>query len=250
MSRGFYTLASGMITQQKKINISSNNISNINTAGYKREQAVTTNFGSLFLHNYKQRGINESAEPLNNVSMIRTMAENNTYHSQGELEETGKDTDFAIMGEGFFGINDNGNTVYTRNGSFAIDEEGYLTLEHVGRVQGEFGDVYIGTDKFKFAEDGSISVDDEIVDKIALYNFNDYNSLEKAGEGMFTSQTAPNVIEYPKIVNKTIERSNVNVTREITDIMSSQRSLQTASQAIKMYDQIQEKAVTEIGRIG
>lgn len=249
MSRGFYTLASGMITQQKKIDIASNNISNINTAGYKKEQAVTTNFGNLFINNYKQRGIHEQATPINNVSVIRTMAENNTYHSQGELEETGKDTDFAIMGEGFFGINNNGNTVYTRNGSFIVDEEGYLSLEHVGRVQGEFGDVYIGTDKFEFVEDGSIIVDNEIVDKVGLYNFNDYNSLDKVGEGMFASQAAPNIIEYPKIANNTIERSNVDVTKEMTDIMSSQRSLQTASQAIKMYDMIQEKAVTEIGKL-
>lgn len=249
MSRGLYALTSGMLTQQRKIDISSNNISNLNTAGYKKEQAVTTTFGNLLINKYKQDGIYEESTPLNSVSMIRIMEENNTIHSQGNLEETGSATDFAIMGAGFFSINDNGNTFYTRNGSFNIDEEGYLALKNAGRVQGEYGDIYVGTDKFDFVDDGSIIVDDEVVDKIALYDFVDYNSLNKAGEGMLASAEEPNLVESPKITNKTIERSNVDVTKEMTGLMSSQRALQTASQALKMYDLIQEKAVSEIGKL-
>ena len=94
MSRGFYNLASGMLTQQTKIDISSNNISNMNTAGYKKEQAVTSNFGSLLINKYKQNGINEEATPINNVSIIRTIEENNTIHSKGYLKEKGSITIF------------------------------------------------------------------------------------------------------------------------------------------------------------
>lgn len=249
MSRGFYTLASGMLTQQRKIDISSNNISNMNTAGYKKEQAVTSNFGSLLINKYKQNGINEEATQLDNVSIIRTIEENNTMHSQGSLEETGNNTDFAIKGSGFFAVDNNGQILYTRNGSFNIDEEGYLTLKGTGRVQGEFGEIYIGTDKFDFAEDGSIIVEGEAIDNIAVYDFLDYNSLNKYKEGMFVSDTEPELVEYPTIANKTIERSNVNVTEELTGIMASQRALQTAAQAMKLYDMIQDKAVNEIGKI-
>lgn len=250
MSRGFYTLASGMLTQQRKIDISSNNIANLNTAGYKKEQAVTTNFGSLLINKYKQNGIKEEATPISDISLIRTIEENNTIHSQGSLEETGSMTDFAIMGAGFFAIDSNGQVLYTRNGSFNIDEEGYLVLEGAGRIQGEFGDIYIGTDKFDYREDGSIIVEDEVVDNIAVYDFADYNSLNKFREGMFISDTEPDLVDYPLIVNKTIERSNVNVTEELTGILSSQRALQTAAQALKIYDMINDKAVNEIGKIG
>ncbi|MFA9422254.1 MAG: flagellar hook-basal body protein [Sedimentibacter sp.] len=249
MSRGFYTLASGMLTQQRKIDISSNNVSNINTAGFKKEQAVTSNFGSLLINKCKQNGISQETTPIGSVSIIRTIEENNTIHSQGTLEETGNNTDFAIMGSGFFAVDDNGQTLYTRNGSFNIDEEGYLTLKGAGRVQGEFGEIYVGTDKFDFQEDGSIIVDGEAVDKIGIYDFIDYNNLNKYKEGMLISSTEPELVEYPKIINKTIEGSNVNVAKEITDIMASQRALQTAAQALKIYDMIEEKAVTEIGKI-
>jgi flagellar basal-body rod protein FlgG len=250
MSRGFYTLASGMLTQQRKIDISSNNIANMNTAGYKKEQAVTSNFGSLLINKYKQNGINEEATPINNVSLIRVLEENNSIHSQGSLEETGSITDFAIMGAGFFAIDSNGQILYTRNGSFNIDEEGYLMLEGSGRVQGEFGDIYIGTDKFVFSEDGSITVDDEVIDNIAVYDFADYNSLNKIREGLFISDIEPDLVDYPLIVNNTIERSNVNITEEMTGMMSSQRALQSAAQALKIYDMINDKAVNEIGKIG
>lgn len=250
MSRGFYTLASGMLTQQRKIDISGNNIANMNTAGYKKEQAITSNFGNLLISKYKQNGIHEEAEPLNNLSAIRTVVENNTIHSQGTLEETGNMTDFAIIGAGFFAVENNGQILYTRNGSFNIDEEGYLVLNGAGRVQGEFGDIYIGTDKFGFGEDGSIIVEEEVVDNIAVYDFDDYNILNKFGEGMFTSDVEPDLVDYPIIKNQTIERSNVNVTEELTGIISSQRALQTAAQALKIYDMINDKAVNEIGKIG
>lgn len=248
MSRGFYALTSGMITQQRKIDISSNNISNLNTAGYKKEQAVTTNFGSLFINKYKQDGIREESVPLDNVSIIRTMAENNTIHSQGTLEQTDRNTDFAIMGAGFFAVDNGGEVLYTRNGSFNIDNEGYLVLQGSGRVQGEYGEIYVGSDEFDF-NNGTIIVDGEEVDRVAVYDFLDYNSLNKTGEGLYTSAEDPELVEYPEVINSTIERSNVDVTKEMTDIMSSQRALQTAAQAFKIYDMIQDKAVNEIGKI-
>lgn len=249
MSRGFYALTSGMITQQRKIDLSSNNLANINTAGYKKEQAVTSNFGSLLINKYKQNGINEDVTPINNVSIIRTIIENNTIHSQGAMEETGNITDFAIMGAGFFAVDKGGQMLYTRNGSFNIDEEGYLALKDIGRVQGEFGDIYIGGDKFDFVADGSIIVEGEAADKIAVYDFLDYNILNKFGEGMFFSGEEPELVDYPKISNKTIERSNVDITEELTNMLSSQRALQTAAQAFKIYDMINDKAVNEIGKI-
>jgi flagellar basal-body rod protein FlgG len=248
MSRGFYALTSGMLTQQRKIDISSNNISNLNTAGYKKEQSVTTNFGSLLINKYKQNGINEESVPLDNVSVIRTMAENNTIHSQGTLEQTDRNTDFAIMGAGFFSVDNGGEILYTRNGSFNIDNEGYLVLQGSGRVQGEYGEIYVGSDEFQF-NNGKIIVDGEEVDSLAVYDFLDYNNLNKTGEGLYTSAEDPELVENPEVLNGTIERSNVDVTKEMTDIMASQRSLQTAAQAFKIYDMIQDKAVNEIGKI-
>lgn len=249
MSRGLFTLTSGMLTQQRKIEISSNNMANINTAGYKREQAVTNNFGTLLIHKLRQNGIYETAEPLSEVSLIRIMEDNNTYHSQGNLDETGGAFDFALVGEGFFGINNNGTILYGRNGSFNLDDEGYLIFADKGRVQGEYGDIFIGTDKYEAAEDGSIYVDGEQIDKIAVYNFDNYANLDKFSEGLYTSTDEANLMEDAVIKKGWIERSNVDLAQEMSDIIASQRALQSNSQALKMYDMIMEIESNQIGRI-
>lgn len=249
MSRGFYTLASGMLTQSRKINISSNNMANYNTAGYKREQAVTSDFGSMLISKFNQRGVNSSSEPLADAMSIAVMLENNTYHSQGNLEETGSQFDFALTGPGFFSIDYNGDTVYTRNGTFDVDDEGYLVLPGVGRVQGDYGEIYVGTDKFSVSTNGTIYVDGEEIDRIGVYDFEDYDVLRKADEGMFYSDVEPETLDYPSVLNGWVERSNVDLTEEVTNVMESQRALQSCSQAIKIYDLAQEKAVNRIGKL-
>ncbi len=249
MSRGLYTLTSGMLTQQKKIEISSNNIANINTTGYKKEQAVTTNFGSLLINKLRQNGIYESSAPLGQVSLIRITEDNNTIHSQGTLDETNGAFDFAIIGAGFFAVNNNGTNLYTRNGSFNLDEDGYLIFSDKGRVQGEFGDIFIGTDKYDFSEDGSIYIDGELIDRISIYDFEDYNTLDKASEGMYGANAEPYIVEMLQLKKGILERSNVNLTQEMADVLSSQRALQSNSQALKMYDLVMESAANQIGRI-
>lgn len=250
MSRGLYTIASDMLTQQRKIDVHSNNLANINTAGYKKEQVITSNFGNLLISKVNQNGIYETDEVLGNVSLIKTIVDNNTIHSQGSLDNTGGKLDFAILGSGFFGVSDgDGNTMYTRNGNFDIDEEGYLIFQDKGKVQGDYGDIYIGTDKFTFKEDGSIYVDNELIDKMAVFDFENYNNLEKVSEGLYGSNEQSDIVEYPKIMRGTIERSNVNSTEEMVEILSSQRALQSGSQVIKMYDKVMEMAANRIGNI-
>lgn len=247
MSRGFYTLTSGMLTQQRKIDVHSNNLANVNTNGYKKEQATSTTFGDLVLHKMKDDKV---IEEIGSASLITTMGETNNFHSQGSLLETGRSEDFAILGEGFFRVVEDGTgrELFTRNGSFNIDTEGYLVLEGTGRVQGEFGDIEIVTDKFEVTNDGSIIVDGEVLDRIEVYNFENYGNLVKAGEGLFTGVNGE-LVEIPEIMQGTLEKSNVDITKEITNMMESQRALQNASQALKMYDSINDKTVNEIGRV-
>lgn len=247
MSRGLFTLTSGMITQQRKIDIISNNISNVNTAGYKKEQAVTTNFGEMLISRVNQNGIHQTSDEIGDVSLIRIPLDNNTIHSQGSLDETNGVFDFAVVGSGFFAIRDNDEIYYTRNGSFNLDEEGYLVAENNRRVQGEYGDIYLGTDKVNCTDDGSIYIDGEIIDKIGIFDFNTYDDIEKVSEGIYSSEQQPELLENTVIKNGWIERSNVNMTEEMLEMISSQRALQTNSQAIKMYDQIMDLAVNSIG---
>ena len=249
MSRGLFTLTSGMLTQQYKVNIYSNNLANMNTAGYKREQPVTSTFGELYLSRLRQDGIVENAVGIGPTNLIRITEDNNTIHSQGVFDETNGAFDFAIVGAGFFAVDNGNNTLYTRNGSFMLDQEGYLIFSNKGRVQGENGDIYIGTDKYTFTEDGNIYVDGEQIDRLLIYDFDDYNNIDKADEGMYTANVQANIVENPTILKGSIERSNVDLTEEMTQIMASQRALQNNGQALKIYDLVMDMASNQIGKV-
>nr|WP_319488392.1 flagellar hook-basal body complex protein [uncultured Caproiciproducens sp.] len=245
MVRGFYALGSGMLTQSRILTGISNNLANVETTGYKKKVVTATTFGNMVINR-----VDSQKTPIGSMSLITVADKTNTIHSEGTLKNTERSLDFAIQGEGFFAVQGTNGTVYTRNGSFNVDQDGYLALDNVGRVMGQNGPIQVNTDQFSADAQGNLSVDGKNVDKIAVYNFDDYNNLQIAGEGMYTSAgTAPTLVQNPSVMWKTIEGSNVNAAEEMTSALSVQRNLQTCSQALKMYDQVLSDAVTNIGKI-
>jgi len=245
MDRGFYALGSGMLTQSKVLSGISNNLANVDTAGYKMKKVSTTTFGKMVINR-----VDTQKTPIGSMNMITVADKTNTIHSQGTLKDTQRTLDFAIQGEGFYAVQGQNGTVYTRKGSFNVDQGGYLVLQNVGRVMGQNGPIQIGTDQFTADKQGNLSVNGRVVDKIAVYNIADYNTLQTAGEGMYTvTGGTPALMQKPSILWKTIEGSNVDAAQEMTSALSVQRNLQSCSQALKMYDQVMSREVTDIGKI-
>lgn len=249
MSRGFYTLTSGMISQNRNLNVISNNLTNVMTPGFKKNTFLSGAFQEQLLS--RTGNINKAnSTPLNDVSMMRAPIETTTNYNQGALEETGITLDFALTKKGFFQVQkENGEIVYTRDGSFNIDEEGYLALPHVGRVLGTNGTIYLNTDDVTSDKTGTIYIKGETaVDSLAIVDFNDYTQLTKVGEGLFQGPGQTTNVQNA-ILWKTVERSNVNPTEEMTAMMSSQRAIQSSAQMLKIYDQLMGKDATELGRV-
>ena len=244
MSRGFYALGSGVLTQNRALENVSNNIANVNTAGYKKSKLVNTSFGELYINR-----IDAQKTGLNNVSIINTAAQTQTLHTQGTLKHTGRNLDFAIQDRGFFAVQTAGGNIYTRNGSFNVDAQGYLVLKDAGRVMGTNGPIYVGTDELTADSAGGLSVNGEALNnRLAVYDFADYNALEAMGEGVYRGN-APVLQNNAQILWQTVEGSNVDAAAEMTAAIAAQRGLQSCTQALKMYDQILNKAVTEIAKL-
>ncbi len=267
MFQGFYNLASGMLYQNRNLNVISNNMVNVSTPGYKSDKLVSTTFKDEMLYRNGNRNKSNPVE-IGSVSMIRSARTTKTYYDQGAVEETGGNLDFALTKPGFFAIEDsNGNRIYTRNGSFGLDDEGYLSLSSLGRVLGDdgnpielssdhitvdqLGNIYeeplkgLGTD-----EDGTNSDNTEprFLGKIGVVDFADYTQLVKGDNGTYTT-TAEAAAANGGIQWKTIERSNIDPIEEMTSMMSSQRASQSAAQVLQMYDQLMGRIVSDIGRV-
>lgn len=250
MFKGFYNLTSGMVTQQAHLNVVGNNLVNVSTAGYKGSRYTATTFDDVM---YARVGNTEKIyTDIGRQSYIRANSEIYVIHDQGIPEPTDIPLDFAIMGDGFFAVQqEGGDTVYTRAGSFSLDDEGYLCFPGVGRVLSNEGQpIRLGTDKLEVDEFGNISQKDGgFLGRLGVYNFEDVEQLEYNDAGFFTGEGAQ-AMETPQVMWKYLERSNVDMIRQMTDMLTCQRALQSAASVTKMYDEVMAHAASDVGRLG
>lgn len=264
MYQGFYNLASGMLTQSRNLNVISNNMVNIQTPGYKRDKMVSTTFQEEMLYRTGKR-YKDNPEPLATTSKIRAAEQTYVNYEQGGFDQTEGVLDFALMDKGFFCIDTPMGVRYTRNGSFYVDDQGYLALNGLGRVQGKGGGpIAIDTEDFSVdslgvirvpgtstsGEDGEVEMTEaRELGTLRVVDFADYEQLHKEDYGLFSTGQAPQEVESPSILWQALENSNVDMIEEMTSMMTSQRALQSAAQVLKMYDQILSKASTDVGRL-
>ena len=250
MMKGFYNLTSGMASQQNRLNVVANNMTNISTAGYKAEHYTDRTFDEVMVS--RIGNIDKSHYQTMETYQSHILAPDHLYTDfiQGSLEETNLPLDFAIQGEGFFAIQTVDGVAYTRAGSFTLDNEGYLCLSELGRVLDREGNpIQLPTDRLEADKEGGLFTEGgEYLGTLGVYMFEDNNALERTPYGLFLGDGAQ-VNEDAQIRHKWVERSNVNMVKEMVKMMTTQRALQSAAQMSKIYDQVITKAVNDIGRL-
>ena len=251
MFKGFYNLTSGMYTQQKNLNVVGNNLVNVSTAGFKQSRYTATTFDDVM---YTRVGNQEKIyTDIGRQSYIRANSDIYVDYSQGIPEPTDIPLDFAIMGDGFFAIQrDNGDTVYTRAGSFSLDDEGYLCFPGVGHVLNPDGErIQPRTDKLNVDNRGNIFHKDSggYLGTVGVYQFEDLEQLEHNDQGFFTGEGAQ-AMENPNVMWKYLERSNSDIIQQMTEMLTCQRALQSCATVTKMYDEVMGHSASDVGRMG
>ena len=250
MMKGFYNLTSGMASQQNRLNVVANNMTNISTAGYKAEHYTDRTFDEVMVS--RIGNIDKSHYQTMETYQSHILAPDHLYTDfiQGSLEETNLPLDFAIQGEGFFAIQTVDGVAYTRAGSFTLDNEGYLCLSELGRVLDREGNpIQLPTDKLDVDAQGNLSTQGgEYLATLGVFMFPDNGELERTPYGLFTGDGAQ-LNENATILQKDVERSNVDMVKEMVNMMSTQRALQSAAQMSKIYDQVLQRVVNDIGRM-
>jgi len=248
MFKGFYNLTSGMLTQGKRLDVISNNMTNVSTAGFKVDTFTASTFDTVMWERVGNK--NKVYTDLGEQSFITAPSQQYTDYTQSGFDETGLPLDFGIEGDGFFAIQTDAGRMYTRNGSFSLDNEGYLTLPGFGRVLDVNGEeILLVTDKLDPDEYGGLFTEDGgFLGRIGVYTFADNAQLEKNEQGMFVSDAQPQA-GNAKIHNKMVERSNVDWVREMSEMIASQRAYQSAAELTKIYDQVMRQATDDVGRL-
>ncbi len=243
MLQGFYSAASGMLMQQRHLNVVANNLANAQTAGFKTNRLVSTTFEQTLL----MRIEDGNTGAIGAGSPARIVEEVADIWTAGGISETGRPFDVAISGYGFFNIEgqDDGETYLTRNGQFDLDDEGFLILRDRGRVLGDDGaPIQVGISDILINETGAITnaITGEAIGQLAITAPTADAEVEQARNGMYTA-TAVEVIADPGVVQGGYERSNVNLTDELTAMITAQRNFSSASQALQFIDATYAKAV-------
>lgn len=249
MYKGFYNLTSAMLTHQQNLNVVGNNLVNISTAGYKQQRYTASTFDDVM---YSRVGnIYNTGEEIGRQSYIRAPSQIYTDYSQGIPEPTGLSLDFAINGDGFFAVqNPDGEIAYTRMGNFTLNDEGYLCLPGYGQVLDPEGQpIYLGTDKVTATEQGLIYYNGGgLIGRLGVYVFEDNEQLVHSDMGLFTGEGAQ-AAETFEVWNGYLERSNTDMVKQMTEMITYQRALQSAAQISKIYNELMSRSASDVGRI-
>ncbi len=268
-TKGIYTALSGALAQTTKIDTIANNIANVNTTGFKKDQQtfseyltamekppeviqvprVPANIESFYDINGGDKGFVDAAGTYTNFE-------------QGSLKPTGGKLDVAIDGPGFFEINTPQGVRLTRAGNFTIDQDGQLVTKDGHAVLLE-GDNAAGADQrtARFSGKAPVYISDggEVFDgeknlgKLSLVNITNPDSLQKVGNNNygFKSNMAAEIVavKVPNLKQGFLETSNVNIVNEMTDMIMAQRVFEGTQKAIHAYDQMADKLINVVGSV-
>lgn len=240
MYRGFYNLAQSMINHQRALDAVTNNLVNVTTSGYKKDQISYNTFQEELIWVADRTKLSGTfAQTYVDTSV--------TNLEQSLFEFTESPYDIAINGNLYFNIQDElGNTYLTRNGQFEMDGEGYLCLNDSGRILGENGPILLGSDDFEVDDRGNIYNNGGLVDTLQLSYVPADADVAKVGKHMFSYEGDMEIPEGEKydIIQGAFEKSNVDANKEMTQAMEIQRLFEASSSVLKAIDAINARAAT------
>lgn len=258
MLKGLYTAHTGMRNEQNRMDIMTNNLANASTVGFKKEGSTSQAFDTILAVKLKDVSVGVGrVEPIGVNRPGVKIGENYTDYTQGSFRITNNTFDLALSGEGFFAIeftNKLGetSTMYTRAGNFTLTEEGYLVTTDGDFVLDENSN-RIQLDPLKGADimqDGTISQDGNVIAKIQVADFADYDYLERYGETYFTPLEGAELIQSSASVNSgVLEMANVQVVSEMVNMITITRQYESNQKVLQTYDSSLEIAVNQLGKL-
>ncbi|MTV27339.1 flagellar hook-basal body complex protein [Nitriliruptoraceae bacterium ZYF776] len=269
MLRSMFSAVSGLRSHQTMMDVTGNNVSNVNTAGYKssrttfQETLTQVVRGGTAAGMGGQGGVN----PMQ-LGLGSQVGATDMVFSQGASQVTGRATDVAIQGDGFFVVQSQGQTYYTRAGAFSVDAAGFLVAPGGELLQGRmagaapdspltslqldlaaYSDIAIGGDGSITGRDATGAL--QQLGQIGMARFANPNGLTRAGNGLFAVSPnsgaaqigTPGEAGYGTLQSGTLEMSNVDLAQEFTNLILAQRGFQANARTITASDELLQELV-------
>jgi flagellar basal-body rod protein FlgG len=240
MIRGLYVAAEGMAARQKAQDVLAMNLANVNTTGFKADRPVFETALQRTLYRVEGTG----ATPIGTLSAGALLTTTYTDLQPGPLMRTGNPLDVAIEGEGYFAVQTPAGIRYTRNGAFSLNAEGILITREGFPVLGTQGVIRLPRSAtLEIGEDGSLRIDGKVVDRLQIVQ----GTMRKDTNGWLVGNATP--VATPRLITGMLEGANVNIVREMVEMIEYLRAYETHQRAIQAQDETLGRAINEIARI-
>lgn len=258
MVRGLYTSGWSMLALEKKMDIISNNMANSSTNGYKKDTVVLESFPEALTKIVRDRST-ASGRPRNigTMELGSDVSTVHTYFTQGQLNKTDNELDLAIRDSdnAFFtvAVPDNDGNIrafFTRDGSFAKGMNNSLVTSEGYTVLGENGPILLYDGPFTVSDDGTVIQDGEVIDRLLITEFVDTTDLRKYGYNLLQADGNAQTRGFSGTIQQGFtELSNVNVIREMVDMITVMRSYEANQRVLQAIDSTLDKAVNQVGSV-
>ena len=233
MIRGLDVLSRNISLLQKRQETTSGNIANVNTTGYQAKTLFQSALDEVALHNYQSGPNADTRRDIGGLSLGTQLAGSTISQDQGAVKQTGQASDFALLSEGYFVVQNNaGQRLYTRNGDFTVNQqnqyvtqEGYLVLGANGQAVSALGPANFLIQTFP------------------------PEALTTAGQNYVTSNAAGTTVNAPVIQQGALEQANVAVADEMVAMIQTSREFEANQKVLSSTNQTLQKAVNELGKI-
>jgi flagellar basal-body rod protein FlgG len=248
MSGTIYQAAAGALLQQMRLDMLSNNLANINTAGYKADAPVfrlpPNDLPDV------QAPVGLAVTP-SGISPYAPPLEARTDFTSGSLERTGNPLDVAIVGRGFFEVQAPEGSRFTRKGNLTVNDQGTLATAEGWPLMGQGGEIAVDGSRVEINGAGDVYVDGQMVDTLRIVEFDAPDQLRKTGYTFFVPQEGvmPRTVEEgtTQIAQGYVESSNVDPIRTMTEMIETLRVFESYQRIMRTADEATAKTVNEVG---
>lgn len=264
MIRSLNTAEQAMQMQQLRIDALANNLANVNSTGFRGILTRVAEQGAPSTMASSQDGEAQPAtgqakalpvpsgsgawQPVRPLEMFHA-----TDTRGGPVTATGRDTDVAILGRGFFAIETETGEQYTRGGSFTVNRLKELTTPDGKRVLGTGGPIVLNGDSFSIENDGRVMVDGAQAAQVKIVDFPDPGQLEHLGGNLLRAPDTvePEAVPIEEIVlaQGHLEGSNVNPIDTLVAMIAAQRAFEVQSKVLNTEDEMLSKSVNNLPRV-
>jgi flagellar basal-body rod protein FlgG len=231
MSKAIFIALSGAILKEKQMELISQNLANSNSSAYKK---LKISFKDYLVGPESDR----EGKVMSDISII------SSDFANGGIQRTGNSLDLALEGSGFIALE---NNRYTRRGDLKRNNDGYLTTQTGLQVLGSGGPIYLPEGKVEIGPKGEVSVNQTPVDQIKILDFPEKEALVRLGEDLFETDQ-PGIPAAAEVRQGHLEGSNVEVVKEMTNIIMTLREFQAFQKIIQGFDEASSK-LNEVARL-